>query len=93
MTHESGAETAATVPTPVEHPQATVTKSRGVSHSTRETAVSPAPASRELVSGALLWACAFLVAFAVLAARTQPTLAFLAMTGVITLLVIREVVR
>jgi hypothetical protein len=56
------------------------------------TALRPAPASRELVSGALLWACAFLVIFAVLAARTQPTLAFLAMTAVVTLIVIRETI-
>lgn len=48
---------------------------------------------RELLGAALLWACAALCVFAVLAARTQPTLAFLAMVAVVTLIVVRSAVE
>ena len=47
MRYEGGAEPARTGPATVEHPQATVTKSRGVLHSTRKTGVRPVRASRE----------------------------------------------
>jgi hypothetical protein len=43
--HERGASRAVTRPAPVEHPQATVTKSRGASHSTLKTSVRPVSAS------------------------------------------------
>jgi len=59
---------------------------------TRSTDSGNVPASR-ILSAALLWACAALVAFAILIANSQPKLAFGAMVGVVTVWVVREAMR
>ena len=45
------------------------------------------------LSGALAWLAASLACFAILAARTSPTLAYLALLGVITLWAVRGMLR
>lgn len=68
----------------------------GVAHSRPECAksnVSGSHRASRTISSALAWLAAALAAFAILAARTSPTLAYLALLGVITLWLVRGMLR
>ena len=80
--HERGASRAVTRPAPVEHPQATVTKSKGVSHSTPKTRVRPVSGSRFAAVALFVGSFVLLVvAFAELMPPVHATHATLAITA------------
>lgn len=83
---------AVTRPGPVEHPQATVTKSRGISHDTAETAVRPVSGSpfARFIPSACYWAAAFFAIFGVLAITNHPELTALSAVAAFALATVAE---
>lgn len=80
----------------VTQPRTSAQGSQGFVHSRPECAksnVSGSHRASRTLSSALAWLAAALAAFAILAARTSPTLAYLALLGVITLWLVRGMLR